>query len=123
VCSLVGRLADSPDTDTLGTRLAGSHVAPGLQAVQETLKREKLAQVLERKIDSRPEREDLEQKNILKVATVAPALQAARLELEKGLIADSLESKMAARPDRADLLEKGLLETPSSPSSSPDDSV
>jgi hypothetical protein len=89
------------------------HVAPVLQAVQEVIKREKLAQVLERKIDSRPEREDLEQKNILKGTTVAPALQATRLELEKGRIADTLETKMATRPDRSDLLEKGVLENSS----------
>jgi len=58
----------------------------------------------------RPERDDLEEKNILKGTDVAPSLQAARAALEKEQLADSLGHKLAERPDVAELHEKHIIE-------------
>jgi len=57
----------------------------------------------------RPDKEDLQERNILKDDSVAPALQAAKEALEHEIIADSLEKKLAQRPDKEDLEERNIL--------------
>jgi hypothetical protein len=47
-------------------RPSESKAAPALVAAQEQLRKEKLAQALATKIESRPDKEDLADKNILK---------------------------------------------------------
>jgi len=46
-----------------------------------------------KKLEHRSEKEDLENRNILKPGNVAPSLQATQLALEHERIADSLEKK------------------------------
>ena len=46
--------------------LLDSKAAPAPVAVQQQLRKEKLAQMLSNKIEARPDKEDLEDKNILK---------------------------------------------------------
>jgi len=57
----------------------------------------------------RPEKDDLENRNILKDDSVAPSLQAAKASLEKEQLADLLEKQVASRPDAAELVEKHIL--------------
>merc|ERR1711916_414809 len=78
--TLEKKLSMRPEKDDLENKniLKDDHVAPALQAAQESLKKEKIAQSLATKIAHRPDAEDLENKNILKDNSVAPSIQAAK---------------------------------------------
>jgi hypothetical protein len=110
--------------------------APRLQAAQEQLRKEKVTLELEKSLSHRPEREDLESRNILKGnnstqpdfdafseakllflntllwqkdQSIAPSLQAAQEALKKEKLAQALEHKLEARPEKDDLVNRNVL--------------
>jgi len=87
-----------------------TNVAPGLQAAQQSLLREKLSDDLEKKIEKRPAKDDLVEHNILKGGSVAPNLMAAQIALEKSQLHDDLEKKIGERPDKDVLVEKKIIQ-------------
>jgi len=74
--------------------LKHGNVAPSLQAAQTALEHERIVDNLEKKkLEHRSDKEDLENRNILRHGNVAPALQAAQTALEHERIVDTLEKK------------------------------
>lgn len=64
---------------------------------------------LEHSLGHRPDRQELEEKNILKPGNLAPALQARRDELQKSQLADKLEGRLERRPEKDELVIRGIL--------------
>lgn len=102
-----------------------------LQAQQHDLEKQQTSDELRKKLDHRPEREELMERkpyaapvllvlgedarltlqkgNILSSSTAAPALQAQQKELAKHMRQNSLEKQLQARPDAQTLVEQGIL--------------
>jgi hypothetical protein len=71
---------------------------------------------LEAHLQSRPERSELVEKNILPESTAAPGLQAQQKELKRHMLEDQLNDKISHRPDPEALIKEGVLqEDPRSP--------
>ncbi|KAH8169077.1 RPEL repeat domain-containing protein [Sarocladium implicatum] len=71
---------------------------------------------LEAHLQSRPERSELVEKNILPESTAAPGLQAHQKELKRHMLEDQLNDKISHRPDPEALIKDGVLqEDPRSP--------
>lgn len=83
-----------------------------LQARALELERQRATDNLKKGLASRPERDDLVQRNILPSSTAAPALQGHQKELELHMRADSLEKGLQSRPSPEELVKKGILESP-----------
>jgi len=107
--------------------------APRLQAAQEAVKKEKLVHDLEIRVGQRPDRDELEKKNIIKAGRnlhfsnffdgilfihpswyvldilVAPALQAAQEALKKEKLAQGLAHKLEQRPEKDTLVGRNVL--------------
>ncbi|KAJ2402012.1 hypothetical protein GGI23_001010 [Coemansia sp. RSA 2559] len=78
------------------------------QPKPEHLAQERL-NLMERKIERRPTREELEDHNVLRKTNVAPALQAKEMELERSRLEDKLEHKLEGRPTREELEDHNVL--------------
>jgi len=61
-----------------------------------------------KKLENRAEKEDLENRNILREGNVAPALQATQQQLQKEQLQDTLEKKLENRPEKEEV--KHILE-------------
>ncbi|KLO18392.1 hypothetical protein SCHPADRAFT_845156 [Schizopora paradoxa] len=70
---------------------------------------------LEQQLAQRPEREELQDKNILKDASVAPSLVAKAEQLKKSKMEDALNSKLSQRPAPEHLVKEGILNTDENP--------
>lgn len=81
-----------------------------LQAQQQELQRHKLTDSLNKAIASRPEKDELVERNILPDSTAAPALQNHQRELAAAMRRDSIEKHLQTRPSPADLIKDGILE-------------
>ena len=81
-----------------------------LQAQQQELQRHKLTDSLNKAIASRPEKDELVERNILPDSTAAPALQNHQRELAAAMRRDSIEKHLQTRPLPADLIKDGILE-------------
>lgn len=64
---------------------------------------------LEKRLQARPDQQDLRNRHILLDTNVAPSLQAARHELDRQRTTDSLKRHLERRPDREELIERGIL--------------
>ena len=75
------------------------------------LEKAQLQDILRTKIEKRPNRELLVQKNILpdSAPKAAPALQLKCNELKRARLADDLNEKLAKRPGPLELVESGIL--------------
>jgi len=73
--------------------------------------------VLEKKLQQRPEKDELVNRNILKEGKVAPALQAAKERLERSQLEDKLETALKSRPKQEELVKDGIL-LPEAPAAS-----
>ncbi|KAJ1665306.1 hypothetical protein IW140_006016 [Coemansia sp. RSA 1813] len=82
-------------------------------SVDQQPKPEHLAQerlnLMEKKIERRPTREELEEHNVLRKTNVAPALQAKEMELQRSRLEDKLEHKLECRPTREELEQHNVL--------------
>lgn len=67
---------------------------------------------MENKLEKRPNREILVQKNILPDSKAAPSLQLKCNELKRARLADDLNEKLAKRPGPLELVESGILISP-----------
>lgn len=67
---------------------------------------------MENKLEKRPNREILVQKNILPDSRAAPSLQLKCNELKRARLADDLNEKLAKRPGPLELIESGILISP-----------
>jgi len=81
-----------------------------LQAQQQELQRHKLTDSLNKAIASRPEKDELVERNILPDSTAAPALQNHQRELAAAMRRDSIEKHLQTRPSPAELIKEGILE-------------
>ncbi|KAH9057311.1 hypothetical protein EDB87DRAFT_1812026 [Lactarius vividus] len=77
-------------------------------ARQNSLSSETL-QALEKRLSQRPDRQELQDRNILKEGNVAPALQAARDQLQRSQLEDKLDQKLLHRPKPEELVKSGIL--------------
>jgi len=66
-------------------------------------------QSLEKHLQTRPDAQDLKNRNILLDTNAAPSLQAAALELERQRATNSLRKGLERRPDREELVERNIL--------------
>jgi len=82
--------------------------APPAVRRRSTLDKETV-DVLEKRLGNRPEKEELQERNILKDDSVAPALQAAREKLQRSQLEDKLAHAIQQRPNPQELVEKGIL--------------
>jgi len=64
---------------------------------------------LEKQIGSRPNKDELVDRNILKDDSVAPALQAAKEKLQRSQLEDKLTHALQARPKPEELVQEGIL--------------
>ncbi|KAF1990361.1 hypothetical protein K402DRAFT_460453 [Aulographum hederae CBS 113979] len=64
---------------------------------------------LEKRLQLRPDAQDLKNRHILLDTNAAPALQSAALELERQRATDSLKKGLAHRPDKETLVERNIL--------------
>jgi len=74
--------------------------------------------VLEKKLQQRPEKDELVNRNILKEGKVAPALQAAKERLERSQLEDKLETALKSRPKQEELVKDGILLPEEAPTTS-----
>lgn len=81
-----------------------------LHAQQQELQRHQITDSLNKAIASRPEKEELIERNILPDSTAAPALQSHQRELAAAMRRDSIEKHLQTRPTPAELIEEGILE-------------
>ncbi|GJE94891.1 RPEL repeat protein [Phanerochaete sordida] len=65
---------------------------------------------LEKRLNQRPEKKDLVDRNILKDDKVAPSLQAAKEKLERSQLEDKLGHALVQRPKREELEQQGILQ-------------
>jgi len=65
---------------------------------------------LDKFVASRPDPQELVDKNILKSLNVAPALQANQAKLERSQLEDKLDQKLQARPSPQELVKEGILQ-------------
>jgi len=68
-----------------------------------------LSIISKKKLEHRSDKEDLENRNILRHGNVAPALQAAQTALEHERIVDTLEKKLEHRSDKEDLENRNII--------------
>ncbi|KIJ67672.1 hypothetical protein HYDPIDRAFT_83104, partial [Hydnomerulius pinastri MD-312] len=66
-------------------------------------------QTLERRLSNRPEKERLQDRNILKDDNVAPALQAAKEKLQRSQLEDKLSQALQQRPKPEELVDRGII--------------
>jgi len=66
-------------------------------------------EALEKRLAERPDRQELQERNILKEGNVAPALQAARDQLQRSQLEDKLDQKLLQRPKPEELVKSGIL--------------
>lgn len=109
--SLEKKLQTRPEAEELKERhiLLDTDVAPGLQARQKELERQRVADGLRKNLASRPTAPELIERNILPDSKAAPALQSQERELKKHLRADSLEKALQGRPEKGVLVREGIL--------------
>ncbi|KAH9040050.1 hypothetical protein EDB85DRAFT_1926831 [Lactarius pseudohatsudake] len=72
-------------------------------------------QTLEKRLSQRPDRQELQDRNILKEGNVAPALQAARDQLQRSQLEDKLDQKLLHRPKPEELVKSGILKADEAP--------
>lgn len=81
-----------------------------LHAQQQELQRQRLTDSLNKAIASRPDKDELVERNILPESTAAPALQSHQRELAAAMRRDSIEKHLQTRPSPAELIKEGILE-------------
>ena len=74
---------------------------PSISPVEKTQRRDSL----EKHLQSRPNAQELKDKNILLDTNAAPGLQAAQHDLERQRATDNLRKGLEKRPDREELVE------------------
>jgi len=72
---------------------------------------------LDKAFGSRPEKQDLVERNILKDDKVAPALQAAKEQLQRAQLEDKIDHGLQHRPNADELVKKGILQADEAPPS------
>jgi len=72
---------------------------------------------LEQRLQQRPEKAELVDRNILKGGEVAPALQAAKEQLERSQLEDKLGHALQRRPKPEELVKEGILQPEEAPTS------
>ncbi|KAI0256204.1 hypothetical protein BJV78DRAFT_1385196 [Lactifluus subvellereus] len=85
-------------------------------ARQNSLSAETL-QALEKRLAQRPDRQELQDRNILKEGNIAPALQAAREQLQRSQLEDKLDQALLHRPKPEELVKSGILMPEEAPAS------
>jgi hypothetical protein len=81
-----------------------------LHAQQQELQRHRITDSLNKAIASRPDKDELVERNILPDSTAAPALQSHQRELAAAMRRDSIEKHLQTRPSPAELIKEGILE-------------
>jgi hypothetical protein len=64
---------------------------------------------LEKRLSTRPEQNELIERNILKDGSVAPALQATKEKLQRSQLENKLEHALQQRPKPEELVKEGIL--------------
>jgi len=64
---------------------------------------------LEKHLQTRPDPQDLKNRNILLDSNAAPAIQQAQRDLERQRALDSLKKNLEKRPERDDLVDRNIL--------------
>ncbi|KAL5115952.1 hypothetical protein ACEQ8H_006174 [Pleosporales sp. CAS-2024a] len=92
---------------------ANSNTNDGAVVVDETpispVRSSQRCDSLERRLQHRPEAQELKNRHILLDTTTAPALQAKALELERQRATDNLRKGLNQRPARDDLVQRNIL--------------
>ncbi|KAI9507894.1 hypothetical protein F5148DRAFT_44860 [Russula earlei] len=107
---------DPTTTVTEGATAGTGPVLVNRPARQNSLSTETL-QTLEKRLAQRPDRQELQDRNILKDGNVAPALQAAREQLQRSQLEDKLDQKLLHRPKPEELVKSGILKPEEAPAS------
>ncbi|KND00925.1 uncharacterized protein SPPG_04027 [Spizellomyces punctatus DAOM BR117] len=89
--------------------LFGGNTPVGPLDLQKTLNFEERQDSLRSILKKRPEKEALEELNILKAGGIDPSLVAAQERLRKSQLSDTLDSRLRERPDPEQLAERRIL--------------
>lgn len=94
-------------------------IAEGTSGVTRPVRQNSLStetlQTLEKRLSQRPDKQELQDRNILKEGNVAPALQAARDQLQRSQLEDKLDQKLLHRPKPEELVKSGILKPDEAP--------
>ncbi|KAA1472777.1 hypothetical protein DENSPDRAFT_839140 [Dentipellis sp. KUC8613] len=99
---------------TAAAAAASTGTAPRPPRRSSTLD-ESTVQALEKHIGQRPDKQELQERNILKQDNVAPALQAAKEKLQRSQLEDKLDQKLQQRPKPEELVKDGILSADEAP--------
>jgi len=102
-------------TDAPTTAAEGS--VPTTRPVRQNSLSAETLQALEKQLSHRPDRQELQDRNILKEGNIAPALQAAREQLQRSQLEDKLDQKLLQRPKPEELVKSGILKADEAPAS------
>jgi len=104
----------STDATTIAEGTSGPVPVSRGPVRQSSLSTETL-EALEKRLSQRPERQELQDRNILKEGNVAPAIQAARDQLQRSQLEDKLDQKLLQRPKPEELVKSGILQADEAP--------
>jgi len=84
-------------------------VSPALAGAKIALEKQRTADILAHRLDTRPTKDELEERGVIKQMGVSPALAGAKIALEKQRTADLLTRRLEKRPSLTDLQDKGIV--------------
>jgi len=101
------------NADAIITATEGS--IPATRPGRQNSLSDETLQALEKHLSHRPDKQELQDRNILKEGNVAPALQAAREQLQRSQLEDKLDQKLLHRPKPEELVKSGILKPDEAP--------
>jgi len=96
-------------TDATTTTTAAEGPVPITRPARQNSLSTETLEALEKRLAIRPDRQELQDRNILKEGNVAPALQATREQLQRSQLEDKLDQKLLHRPKPEELVKSGIL--------------
>jgi len=102
-------------SSTDATAIADETSVSGTRPARQNSLSNETLEVLEKRLAQRPDRQELQDRNILKDGSVAPALQAARDQLQRSQLEDKLDQKLMQRPRPEELVKSGILNADEAP--------
>ncbi|KAF8271267.1 hypothetical protein EI94DRAFT_597677 [Lactarius quietus] len=100
-------------SSTDATATAEGTSVPGTRPARQNSLSTETLEALEKRLAHRPERQELQDRNILKDGSVAPALQATRDQLQRSQL--ELDQKLLHRPKPEELVKVGILQADEAP--------
>ncbi|ETW81041.1 hypothetical protein HETIRDRAFT_427857 [Heterobasidion irregulare TC 32-1] len=99
----------------MSTTVKGTATNERVRSRRQSSLDESTIQYLEKRLEQRPDKQELQGRNILKEDNVAPALQAAKERLQRSQLEDKLDHALQQRPKPEELVKEGILKEDEAP--------